>query len=139
MTDAQPLAGCRILVVEDEYFIARELEALLQAKGAEVVGPIGNLDLALNQVKRDGFEVAVVDINLQGTEGYPIADALKLQGVPFVFASAYSEDRIPTRFADVHLWQKPYSELALVEDIRRLCEGLRSDHQTASPALPSST
>ena len=135
MQNEQSLAGYRILVVEDEYFIARELKDLLQTQGAEVVGPLGNLDQAMKQVERDGFEVAVLDINLQGVEGYPIADELKRQGVPFVFASAYSEDRIPIRFADVHLWEKPYSERALIEDIRRLCEGQRLGHQTISSAV----
>ena len=128
----QPLSGYRILVIEDEYFIARELTALLETKGAKVVGPLGNLDQALRQVARDGFEVAVVDINLQGAEGYPVADELKRQSVPFVFASAYGEERIPARFADVHLWQKPFSERALVEDVRRLCEGVRSGQQAVS-------
>lgn len=134
MQSEKILAGYRILVIEDEYFIARELEMLLQTKGAEVIGPFGNVDQAMEQVKCDGFEVAVLDINLQGAEGYPVADELKRQGVPFVFASAYNEDRIPLRFADVHLWQKPYNELALVEDIRRLCEG----YQTISSAQPLS-
>ena len=54
--------------------------------------------------------------------------------------SAYDEARIPMRFADVHLWQKPYSEPALVEDLRRLCEGLRAGRQplagTASNGHP---
>jgi DNA-binding response OmpR family regulator len=138
MHSEQILAGYRILVIEDEYFIARELQALLQTKGAEVVGPLGSVDQAMEQVKRDGFEVAVLDINLQGAEGYPIADELRRRGVSFVFASAYSEDPIPLRFADVHLWQKPYSELALVEDIRRLCERQQLGHQTISSAQPLS-
>ena len=113
-------------MIEDEYFIAKELEALLQSRGANVVGPIGNMDDAIAQVRRDGFEVAVIDINLQGIECYVVADELKRHDVPFIFASAYSEDRIPERFDNVHLWQKPYNESALVEDVRRLCEGLPS-------------
>ena len=138
MQNEKPLAGYRVLVVEDEYFIARDLQAVLQTQGAEVVGPFASLEKALQQAKRDGFEVAVLDINLQGAEGYPVADELRQQGVPFVFASAYSEDRIPLRFADVHLWQKPYSEHALVEDIRRLCEEAQSGQRTISSAQPPS-
>ena len=140
MQDDRPLVGCRVLVVEDEYFIARELSAILQDKGARVVGPFGNADQALDQIARDGFDVAVLDINLQGADGYACTDALRRHRVPLVVASAYDEARIPLRFSDVHLWQKPYSEPALVEDLRRLCGGLRAGRQplaaTASTGPP---
>ena len=123
--------------MEDEYFIARELSAMLQDKGARVLGPFGNADQALDQIARDGFDVAVLDINLQGADEYACADALRQQRVPFVFASACDETRIPLRFTDVHLWQKPYSELALVEDLRRLCDGLRAGRQSLATAASS--
>lgn len=126
MNEDRPLSGCRILVIEDEYFLAMELMALLEDKGAKVIGPVGNVDQALKQVLHDGFEVAVVDINLQGAESYSCADELKLQSIPFVFASAYHESFIPERFSDVHLWQKPYDHRALIEDITRLCTGRAS-------------
>ena len=70
------------------------------------------------------------------SESYPVADELRKQGVPFVFASAYGQDRIPLRFADVNLWQKPYSEDALVEDTRRLCEETLAGQRTISSARP---
>jgi CheY-like chemotaxis protein len=138
MEDKPSLAGCRVLVVEDEYFISKELSTLLEIEGAKVLGPLGDLDLALRQVKSDGFEVAVLDVHLQGSGNFEIADELRRRGVPFVFAGAYEEGNIPDRFADVHLWQKPFSEGALIEDIKRLCEGLKSGHQTISSAQPSS-
>ena len=121
----QPLAGCRILVVEDDYFIAEALSDLLESAGAEVIGPLGSLDHVMAQVQQDGFEVAVLDINLRGTECYPAADELTRQGVPFVFASAYGNQQIPRRFAGVRFWTKPYNERGLVEDVQRLCKGLR--------------
>lgn len=121
MTTARSLAGCRVLVIEDEYFLAMELMALLEEHGAQVIGPLGNVEQALQQVVRDGFEVAVIDINLQGAESYSCADELKRQNVPFVFASAYHESHIPSRFSDVHLWEKPYNHQSLIEDITRLC------------------
>ena len=97
---------------------------LFEKAGAEVIGPLGSLDRVMAQVQQDGFEVAVLDINLRGNECYPAADELKRQGVPFVFACAYGDEQIPRRFADNRLRTKPYIERALVEDIQRFCEGL---------------
>ena len=98
-----------------------ELAWLLEANGARVIGPIGNVDDALAHVIREGFEIAVVDINLQGAMCYACADELKRQRVPFVFASAYFQKAIPERFSDVHHWQKPYDQKAMIEDVRGLC------------------
>ena len=123
MSAGHRLSKCRILVIEDEYFLAMELMALLEDEGAEIIGPLGNVEEALEQVVRNGFDVAVLDINLQGAESYSCADELERRHVPFVFASGYHESHIPRRFSDVHLWQKPYDHRALVADIKRLCTG----------------
>jgi len=63
------LNRCRVLVVEDEYLLAYDLEKALRDHGADVVGPIANLSEALSQVRRDGFDVAAIDINLHGQRG----------------------------------------------------------------------
>ena len=126
MTIAPPLEGCRVLVVEDDYLIADELSHCLMDQGAEVIGPLGQFDDALRQVRHDGFDIAVLDINLHGEKAFPIADELQRQGVPFVWATAYGAREIPDRFAAVPLWEKPYDERALTEDVRRLCEGCRT-------------
>src|SRR5689334_13333496 len=54
------IEACRVLVVEDEYFLAADLELALQSEGAEIVGPIYELSEALNQVAQGGFDVAVL-------------------------------------------------------------------------------
>ena len=56
------LAGCRILVVEDEYFLANDLEKVLRENGALVIGPIGERAEAMTLIDNDGFDVAVIDI-----------------------------------------------------------------------------
>ena len=40
--EKQPLQGCRVLVVEDEYFIADDVRDWLKKAGASVVGPLSN-------------------------------------------------------------------------------------------------
>lgn len=119
------LAGYRVLVIEDEYFLARDLEDTLTQAGAEVIGPLGQLQDALDQVRRDGFELAVLDLNLGGSLAYSVADALTAQGVPFVFASAYALSDIPQRFKNLRYVEKPYHPLAVIRALSRL---IRSTH-----------
>jgi len=56
---------CRVLIVEDEYFLADDLKKALQSEGAEIIGPISELPEAIIQVDQDRFDAAVIDINLQ--------------------------------------------------------------------------
>ena len=59
-----PLAGCRILIAEDEWFLASDLQTVLKSVGADVVALVGDLDDAQAQVARGGFDVGIIDINL---------------------------------------------------------------------------
>ena len=92
---SQELAGHCVLVVEDEFFLASEIENALTRAGSDVIGPIPDALSAMNLVLADGFDLAVLDINLGGDLVFPIADALVEQGVPFLFASAYPGSDIP--------------------------------------------
>ncbi|ACA20665.1 response regulator receiver protein [Methylobacterium sp. 4-46] len=123
---SQPLAGCRVLVVEDEYFIGDDLKKSLTAAGATVIGPIPQVDQAMNQVRGGEFEVVVLDINLRDEMSFSVADELKRRGIPFVFATGYDACVIPDRFADVKRWEKPYGLEDLVTDIVGLCPKTRS-------------
>ena len=108
------LSGCRILVVEDEYFLADDMVRVLNASGAEVVGPIGDAQEAL--VALDGqtrFDCAILDINLRGELVYPFASALRSRNIPFVFATGYDQAAIPAGFEDVPRWEKPFDPVAL--------------------------
>ena len=99
---------CRVLIVEDEYYIATDLEESLRSEGAEIVGPIYELSRALTQIEKDGFDAAVIDINLRGQSAYPIADNLIEQRIPFVFVTGYCQEVIPSRFWEVKRFEKPY-------------------------------
>jgi CheY-like chemotaxis protein len=117
---AQPLRGCRVLVVEDEFFLALDLESELRARGADVVGLIGDLPQAKRCVEQLTFDVAVININLRGEDAYPVADELARRQIPFVFATGYIASAIPTRFQDVSHWEKPFAMQEFSKDIARL-------------------
>lgn len=103
------LNGCRVLVVEDEYFIADDMADMLTRYGAEVVGPAPTLDNAMDLLGREAIDCAVLDVNLRGQMAYPLADELGRRGVPFVFATGYDPAVVPKAYSQVPRWQKPYS------------------------------
>lgn len=87
---AGPLDGHRVLIVEDEYLIADEMRQWLRQAGADIVGPVPDVEQALDLIDGSGSAVdaAVLDVNLgQGETAYPIADRLKEVGVPYLFAT----------------------------------------------------
>ena len=85
----------RVLVVEDEFLIAMELAATLEAHGFEVVGPVASVDEALEMLEREKPDAVVLDLNLQGRAATPVAGKLRELEVPFVIASAYSNTDLP--------------------------------------------
>jgi len=115
------LAGCRVLVVEDEYYIADDIARALRGLGAEVVGPVADRDEALALLAAgERVDAAVLDINLQGEMVYPVAEALTGHGVPFVFATGYDQAAIPSGYEHVARWQKPFDPDALVRALPTL-------------------
>lgn len=105
----QALAGQRVLVVEDEFFIADDLAQALRQQGAEVIGPVARLGEALTVISTGGsIDFAVLDVNLDGDPAFPAGDALRALHVPFMFATGYDRHFIPARFQDVPYWEKPF-------------------------------
>lgn len=104
----------RILVVEDEYFIAEELREALHRLGAEVVGPVPTGEAALALLKSEPIDAAVLDINLRGEMSFAVADALEERRIPFVFATGYDRVVVPERHREVSLWSKPFDAERLV-------------------------
>lgn len=103
------LHGRRLLVVEDEYFIAEDIRVILERHGATVVGPVGELAEARALLAcGERIDAAVLDINLHGETVFPLAEELRARGVPFVFATGYSDAAIPSSYGDVARWEKPY-------------------------------
>lgn len=120
-TGDDALTGYRVLIVEDEYFLANDLERALKDRGATIVGPCSDFDNVCLNAARDHFDIAVIDIKIHGKSSYPIADELIRQRIPFVFCTGYSAGVIPKRFAAVKVWHKPFDTAALVEHLGMLC------------------
>jgi PAS domain S-box-containing protein len=109
------LSGARILVVEDEPMVALELVALLEDKGARVVGPAGSLEHALELIAADRYDGALLDANLNGMAVDEAAAALTRLGVPFVFISGYGAESLPRAFASAPHVQKPFTPTQILD------------------------
>ena len=98
----------RVLLVEDEFLLATRVADEFGQLGVEAVGPAGNVEQALELVEHGGhLDAAVLDINLRGDAVYPVADALRARGVPFVFVTGYEQQPIPGDYRNVVRFRKP--------------------------------
>jgi CheY-like chemotaxis protein len=113
MTTISRISEKRVLVVEDEYLVAMDVSAYLEAAGAHVVGPASNVNAALEAVEHTELDGAIVDVNLRGEMAYPVADALVERGIPFVFTTGYDAHTVPARFAAVKRCEKPTTPEAI--------------------------
>lgn len=83
------LNGLSVLLVEDEYLIALDAEQILKDLGAASVEVIPNLNRAKKRAEEGAYDLAILDLNLNGELSYPVATILRGRGIPVVFASGY--------------------------------------------------
>jgi CheY-like chemotaxis protein len=123
-TNIGPLSGRRVLVIEDEYFLAEDIASALRDLGARIVGPVGALEEAASLVEADiAIDAAVVDINLQSDMVFPVVRTLRARKVPVVFTTGYDRKSIDAEFHDVLLWEKPLDIPAMALDLAGLIKG----------------
>src|SRR6266568_3218040 len=86
----------RVLIVEDEVLVSILIEDALTDLGIEVAGVAGN------------FDCAILDLQIQGKDVFPVAEALAARGVPFVFATGYGQSGVPEKYRTRPVLQKPF-------------------------------
>lgn len=111
------VAGLRVLIVEDEAIIAMTAEDMLDEIGCVTAGVAATLAEAEAAVSRGGFDVALLDINLNGVDSLPVAARLTAAGRPFVFTTGYGAGGRDSRYDHVPLVTKPYQPKDLAEAI----------------------
>ena len=114
-----------MLVVEDDFLVAGELEHWLSHAGFEVVGPATTADEAVNLAREAKPDVVVMDIRLAGSrDGVDAAiEIYRSLGIRSVFATAQSDARTRARGEEANplAWvAKPYSPAGLVTELKAL-------------------
>lgn len=100
--------GLRVLVVEDEAMIAMLAEDMLEMAGCQLAGIASTLAEGLEAAEGDHFDVAMLDMNLDGEQSTPIADRLHARGKPFIFTTGYGSGGIPDHHSRRPVCAKPY-------------------------------
>jgi DNA-binding response OmpR family regulator len=118
--DSTGFEGARILVVEDEYYLADDLARALHREGAETVGPVATAAAADKLIAAGGIDCAVIDLNLRGSMAFTLADRLLEAGIPFLIASGYTRESLPERFRGVPQIEKPCAAEQVVKCIGAL-------------------
>ncbi|HEY7662733.1 MAG TPA: response regulator [Xanthobacteraceae bacterium] len=120
---ARSLAGARILVVEDDFFIALELESILTEAGAEVVEPRRTLDDALAAVAEHDISAAILDVRLAGAMIAPVASELERRGIPFVFYTGQVDiEALRAQWPGRCVIAKPARDRTIVAAVTRLLQ-----------------
>ena len=98
-----------VLIVEDESLISMMLEDFLDSLGHQVVGISDTVSDAMTKVEAGGFDVAIIDVNLNGEQIWPVADRLADKGIPYVLATGGHIEPPPPRHARVPVLSKPFT------------------------------
>jgi CheY-like chemotaxis protein len=104
------LADLSVLLLEDEYLIALDAEQILEDLGVEKVEVVSSLNAAEKHAKEGQFDLAVLDVNINGQYSFPIAEIIRNRGIPFVFASGYElRDQSASDLGGAVCVSKPYT------------------------------
>jgi len=117
--DVSPAAR-RVLVVEDEIMIRMLLEDMLDDLGFKVALSAGRLDEAIAHARDGAFDVAILDVNLDGDLVFPVADVLAARGLPFAFSTGYGDGGMPDTYRDRPTLQKPFQLAGLEKALAEL-------------------
>jgi CheY-like chemotaxis protein len=120
MTTNRPFSNRRVLLVEDEMLVAWLIEDMLADLGCAVIGPASSVNQALAMIDAEAIDAAVLDLNLNGQMGYPVADALAAHGVPFVISTGYDKDTLPDDYRARPVLQKPMQRSELSDALAKL-------------------
>jgi CheY-like chemotaxis protein len=82
----------RLLVVEDDYLIAKQIVAALRCDGIEVAALVGSVAGALQAIEAETLDAAILDVNLRGHTSLPVASALRERGIPYLVYSGYAPE-----------------------------------------------
>lgn len=119
--DVRLLPGCRVLIVEDDGLLAYAIVQLLDSAGATPVGPFATMIDALDgMTKTEAVDGAILDIGLGEQTSYPLAEALQLTGIPFLFLTGTDRINLPPRFSRAPHLLKPHSDAELMAELVKL-------------------
>ena len=115
MSQGSSAGSKRVLVIEDELMIRMLLQDMLDDLGHTLAGEAGRIDEAVTLAKQAEFDIAILDVNLNGEPISPVVEVLVERGLPFVFATGYGQRGVPEAYRRTPTLQKPFQADALAK------------------------
>jgi len=116
MTATRPPRGS-VLLVEDEVMIRMMVADMLEELGYTVAAEAGEINEAIRLAQTTYYDLAILDVNVNGKVISPVADLVKARNRPFIFATGYGSSGLPEEYRDRPALQKPFQVEALAEAI----------------------
>jgi len=116
---AEDLKGLKVLIVEDEWLVAMNLEAALEHAGIQVIGPVPTVQTALRTIEDEQLDAAFLNVNLGVEKVWPVADSLMDRGIPLVFVTSYDANNLPDRYRSLPYCTKPAAEQEAIRVLRK--------------------
>lgn len=108
-----------VMLVEDEMYLAMMLQDVLEDAGYTVLFA-SRVEQALALAASAAIDAAILDINVDGSEVFPVAEALLARDIPFMFASGYGDQRLPAAHTSTPTLQKPYRPATVCDLLQKL-------------------
>ncbi|MGO4707130.1 response regulator [Microvirga sp. 2MCAF38] len=106
----------RILILEDDPFIALDLQWIVESEGHEVVGNFNSVWDAREHL-HDDFDYALLDIDVIGGKSFSIAGELQRRRIPFAFVSASEPSELPSHLSAACFIAKPFEWNAILRSL----------------------
>lgn len=117
-TEAAGLTGLRVLIVEDDYFVANECAGVLREQGADVLGPVPDAARGREIISEETPDCVLLDVNLRGDYAFELASELLDLHIPIIFTTGYDRFFLPPGLRDAPCLQKPIESHVLVRLIQ---------------------
>jgi DNA-binding response OmpR family regulator len=103
-----PLTTIRVLLVEDEIMIRMMVADMVEQLGHAVAGEAGDVGRAAELARTGLFDLAILDVNLNGKVSFPVAGIIMERRIPLIFASGYAAYNFPAALHSTPKLQKPF-------------------------------
>ena len=113
-----------VFLVEDEVMIRMMVADMLEELGYSVAAEAGEINESMRLAQSTDFDLAILDVNVNGKVITPVAEAVQLRGLPFVFATGYGAQGLPEKFRDRTTIQKPFQIETLARTIEIVLKGI---------------
>jgi DNA-binding response OmpR family regulator len=122
MVPAKPPGGS-VFLVEDEAMIRMMVADMLEELGYSIAAEAGEIEQALKLAHTTDFDIAILDVNVNGKLISPVAEVIEARHRPFIFATGYGTQGLPPEYRDRPALQKPFQMENLAAMIERTLKG----------------